>query len=90
MFKNWIKTALRNLFKHKGYSLINIAGLAIGMTGCLLILLYVQHELSYDSFNEKADRIYRVAGYYRYGGRDFDIVIAHLVWQFFPKKPPFK
>jgi putative ABC transport system permease protein len=72
MFKNYIKTALRNLFKHKGYSLINIAGLAIGMTSCLLILLYVQHELSYDSFNEKADRIYRVAGSYRYGGRDFE------------------
>lgn len=72
MFKNYIKTALRNLFKHKGYSLINIAGLAIGMTSCLLILLYVQHELSYDSFNEKADRIYRVAGSYRYGGRGFE------------------
>lgn len=72
MFKNYIKTALRNLFKHKGYSLINIAGLAIGMTSCLLILLYVQHELGYDSFNEKADRIYRVAGSYRYGGRDFE------------------
>ena len=56
MLKNYIKTALRNLFKHKGYSLINIVGLAIGMASCLLILLYVQHELSYDNFNEKADQ----------------------------------
>jgi len=76
MIKNYIKTALRNLFKHKGYSLINIAGLAFGMASCLLILLYVQHELSYDSFNEKADRIYRVAGSYRYGGRDFEIAVS--------------
>jgi putative ABC transport system permease protein len=76
MFKNYIKTTLRNLLKYKGYSLINIAGLAIGMASCLLILLYVQHELSYDSFNEKADRIYRVAGSYRYGGRDFELAVS--------------
>ncbi len=76
MYKNYIKTALRNLFKHKGYSLINIVGLAIGMASCLLILLYVQHELSYDNFNEKADQIYRVAGSYRYGGRDFEIAVS--------------
>jgi len=75
MLKNYIKTGLRNLFKHKGYSLINIAGLAIGMASCLLILLFVRHELSYDNFNEKADRIYRVAGSYRYGGRDFEIAV---------------
>ena len=75
MLKNYVKTSLRNLFKYRGYSLINIAGLAIGMASCLLILLYVQHELSYDSFNEKADQIYRVAGSYRYGGRDFEIAV---------------
>ncbi|UCC40625.1 MAG: ABC transporter permease [Candidatus Aminicenantes bacterium] len=73
MFKNYIKTALRNLFKHKGYSLINILGLSIGMAACLLILLFVYDELSYDSYNENADRIFRVAGSFRYGGRDFDI-----------------
>ncbi|MFC2164108.1 ABC transporter permease [Acidobacteriota bacterium] len=76
MIKNYIKTALRNLFKHKGYSLINIAGLAIGMASCLLILFYVQHELSYDNFNEKTDQIYRVAGSYRYGGRDFELAVS--------------
>jgi putative ABC transport system permease protein len=75
MFKNYIRTALRYLFKHKGYSLINIMGLAIGMACCLLILLYVRHELSYDTFNEKADRIYRVSMEARWGGRDFDIAV---------------
>jgi putative ABC transport system permease protein len=60
MFNNYLKIALRNIFKYKGYSLINIVGLAIGMACCLLILLYVQDELSYDRYNENADRIYRV------------------------------
>jgi len=60
MFNNYLKIALRNIFKHKGYSLINIIGLAIGMACCLLILLYVQDELSYDRYHENADRIYRV------------------------------
>lgn len=60
MFNNYLKIALRNIFKHKGYSLINIVGLAIGMACCLLILLYIQDELSYDRYHENADRIYRV------------------------------
>jgi len=60
MFKNYLKTALRNLWKHKAFSLINIMGLAVGMTACFLIYLYVRFETSYDSFNRKADRIYRI------------------------------
>lgn len=60
MFKNYLKIALRNLLKHKGYSLINILGLAIGITCCLLIMLFVADELSYDRFHEKADSIYRL------------------------------
>jgi putative ABC transport system permease protein len=76
MLKNYIKTALRNLLKRKGYSLINIVGLAIGMASCLLILLFVSDELSYDAYNEKADRIYRVAASFLYGGRSFDIAVA--------------
>jgi putative ABC transport system permease protein len=60
MLKNYLKIAVRNLLKHKAYSFINIAGLALGMTCCLLILLYVQHELSYDRFHRQADRIYRI------------------------------
>ncbi|HEY0608093.1 MAG TPA: ABC transporter permease, partial [Chitinophaga sp.] len=60
MIKNYFKVAFRNLWRYKGFSLINIMGLAIGMTACFLICLYVNFELSYDSFNSKADRIYRI------------------------------
>ena len=60
MFSNYFRTAVRNLRRHKGYSFLNIAGLAIGLASSALILLYVQYELSYDRFNTKADRIFRV------------------------------
>lgn len=60
MFRNYIKIAFRNLWKHKAFSFINILGLTVGMTACFLIFLYVRFELSYDAFNTKADRIYRV------------------------------
>ncbi|WP_281988616.1 ABC transporter permease [Aquimarina aggregata] len=60
MFKNYIKIALRNLWRRRGFSLINISGLAIGLTAGFLILLYVNFELSYDRFHTKSDNIYRV------------------------------
>ena len=60
MWKNYLTIAVRNLIRQKGYSLINILGLAIGIACCLLILLYVQDELSYDRYNDNADRIYRL------------------------------
>ena len=60
MLKNYFKIGARNLRRHKGYTFINITGLAVGMACCLLIVLFVQDELSYDRFHEKADRIYRV------------------------------
>lgn len=60
MLSNYLKVALRNLIRQKGYSFINIAGLAIGIACCILILLYVIDELSYDRYHEKADRIYRI------------------------------
>ena len=60
MLRNYLLIALRNIFRQKGYSIINITGLAIGIMSCLLILLYVADELSYDRFNEKGDRIYRL------------------------------
>ena len=63
MFKNYLKIALRNLKRHKGYSFINIAGLAIGMACCILILLWVQDELSYDRFHENGKDIYRIMSY---------------------------
>ena len=60
MLKSYLTIAVRSLTRYKAYSLINVAGLAIGMTCCMLILLFVQHELSYDRFHRDADRIYRV------------------------------
>ncbi len=60
MFKNYLKIAWRNLKKNKGYSVINIGGLAIGLACFLLIAMFIQNELSYDTYHEKADRIYRV------------------------------
>jgi len=60
MFKNFLKIAFRNLNKHKGFTFINVFGLAVGLTCCILISLYVLDELSYDRFNDNADRIYRV------------------------------
>lgn len=60
MFQNYFKIAIRNLIKNKAYSLINILGLAIGITSMILILLFIRDELSYDSFHSKGDRIYRV------------------------------
>jgi putative ABC transport system permease protein len=61
MFKNYLKIAYRNLIRYKGYSLLNISGLAMGIACCIVILLWIQHELSYDRFHENADQIYRTA-----------------------------
>jgi len=61
MLKNYFKTALRNFLRHKGYSAINMAGFSIGMACCLLILVYVRHELSYDTHHKDGDRVYRIA-----------------------------
>src|SRR5579859_6969154 len=58
MLKNYLKVAFRNLWKNKGFSFINIVGLAIGMASAILILLWIQNEVSYDDFHEKKDRIY--------------------------------
>ncbi len=60
MFKNYFKIAVRNLLRHKAFSFVNILGLAVGMASCFLIFLYVSFETSYDNFNKKADRIYRI------------------------------
>ena len=60
MISNYIKIAFRNLVRFKAYSAINITGLAIGMACCILILLYVYDEMSYDRFNENSNRIYRI------------------------------
>ncbi|WP_268124966.1 ABC transporter permease [Roseivirga pacifica] len=60
MLKNYLKIAIRNIQKHKGYSFINVFGLAVGICCCLLIFLYVKDELTYDRFHTNVDRIYRI------------------------------
>ena len=61
MFKNYFKVALRNIFRQKAYAIINISGLAIGLACCLLIVSFVNDELSYDNFHPKGDELYRIA-----------------------------
>jgi putative ABC transport system permease protein len=60
MFRNYFKTAYRNLIRHRAFSIINIAGLALGLTACLLIGLFVYDELQYDKFLPEGERVYRV------------------------------
>ena len=60
MLKNYIKIAFRNMKKYKSFTFINITGLVIGITCCIVIMLWVQDELSFDKFHENADNIYRV------------------------------
>ncbi|HEX8332210.1 MAG TPA: ABC transporter permease [Segetibacter sp.] len=67
MFKNYFKIAVRNLFKNKLYSFVNIFGLTIGITSCILIGIYITHELSFDEFHKNADRITRVTMDYNGG-----------------------
>ena len=68
MFKNYLLVAWRNLRRHKGFSFINISGLAIGISCCILIFLYINDELSYDKYHKNADRIYRQIAYSTIGG----------------------
>ncbi len=76
MLKNYLKIALRNLLKHKGYSFINVAGLAVAMACCILILLWVRDELSYDMFHPAAERIYRVVQEQRFSGSTQQVAVV--------------
>lgn len=69
MIRNFLKVALRNLFRNKGFTFINISGLAVGMASAMLILLWVQNELSYDQFHEKKDRIYEAWNRAEFSGK---------------------
>ncbi len=68
MLRHYFTIAFRNLYKHKVFSFINIAGLSIGLTCCLLMAVYVQHELRYDQFQQKKDRIVRLVMNYSFDG----------------------
>ena len=61
MLKSLLKTAIRHILKHFGYSILNILGLTLGITSALFLIIYVADEVSYDRYHEKADRIYRVS-----------------------------
>lgn len=70
MLRNYFKIAFRNILKHKFFAAINMLGMTIGITACLLIILYVTDELSYDRFHEKGKSIYRVGLYAKIAGQD--------------------
>ncbi|HEY8958334.1 ABC transporter permease [Chitinophaga sp.] len=76
MFRSYFRVAFRNLWKNKEFSAINILGLAIGLATCLLITIYVLDEMSFDRFNRKADRIYRVDADIKFGGTRYDVATA--------------
>lgn len=76
MLRNYMKIALRNLAKQRFYTFINVAGLAIGVAACLVIVLFVMNELSYDKHHEKYSRIYRVNGEIKFGGNHWRLAVA--------------
>ncbi|MEP7255492.1 MAG: ABC transporter permease [Ferruginibacter sp.] len=78
MLKHYFKTGWRNLGRNKGYTAINILGLAVGITCCVLIMLFVRTEWSYDKFHSKADRIYRTWQHEKVEGQDFINTVTPL------------
>ena len=82
MLRNYLKVAFRNIVNEKFYSIINVTGFAVGLACCLLIIFFVKDELSYDRFNENADRIYRMHMQGKFGGNEF-----HLTYQAAPTAP---
>src|SRR5215217_3595433 len=66
MFRNYIKTAFRNLTRHKNYTAINIAGLGVGIAVCIMIFIIIQFQVSFDAYHKKKDRIYRVLTEYHH------------------------
>src|SRR6478736_10071650 len=69
MFKNYLKIAYRNLLRNKGFSFINILGLAIGIASSMLIFLWIQNEVTYDQFHEKKERIYEAWNREEFSGK---------------------
>ncbi len=76
MFTNHLKTAFRNMLKHRGYTFINIAGLSVGIAVCLLIFLWVRDELAYDRFHANAGRIHRALWEARFGDNEWKIALV--------------
>jgi len=78
MFKNYLKISLRYLLRYKTYTAINTLGLAVGITCCILIMLFVRSEFSYDRFHTKADRIYRVWESEKFQGQEFKNTVTPI------------
>jgi putative ABC transport system permease protein len=76
MILNYIKIAWRNLTKQRLYSFINISGLAVGLAVCMMIMMYVAHEMSYDRFHKNADRIFQFSENLKIGGNDINFAGA--------------
>jgi putative ABC transport system permease protein len=76
MFKNYLKVALRNLFRQRIYSVINILGLAIGLACSFLIILYIYHELNYDKFHKNYENIYRIANKGKIAGDFLNVAVS--------------
>lgn len=78
MLKNLLKTTLRYIRKHPGYSLLNVLGLTLGITSALFLIIYVSDELSYDRYHEKAERIYRVSSKITETDDQFTWIVAQI------------
>lgn len=78
MLKNLLKTAVRYIFKHFGYSLLNILGLTLGVTSALFLIIYSANEISYDRYHQKADRIYRVSSKISEPDDQFTWIVAQI------------
>ncbi len=73
MIRNYLKVALRNILKHKFFAAINLLGMSVGITACLLLIMFVKDELSYDRFHKDVDRIYQVGLHGKIGGQDIRV-----------------
>jgi putative ABC transport system permease protein len=82
MFKNYLKTAWRNLVKDKVFSFINILGLSIGIAVCMMIFLFIMNEFSFDRFHKQGDRIYRVTRGFNENGKES--YVSYLSWPYGP------
>lgn len=78
MLKNLIKTAVRHILKHFGYSILNILGLTLGISSAIFLIIYVADEVSYDRYHEKADRIYRVSSKITEPDDQFTWIVAQI------------
>jgi putative ABC transport system permease protein len=76
MLKSFLTIAFRNLLRQKGFAMITILGLTIGLTASALIILYIYHELGYDRFHENSDRIYRLAVKAEISGQDLNVAVS--------------